>query len=88
MLATAQTNTPRSSSNYEAANWSLWLLENPLQIKTEAPPAAANTKSEILLIRDRMGKLDAQKLEQIKYWNSGLYLPLEPDRTRSHQSEA
>ena len=74
MLATAQTSTPRSSSNYEAANWSTWLLENPQQIKTEAPPAAAQTKSELHLIQGRMSKLDAKKLEQIKYWNAGRLL--------------
>ncbi len=71
MIATGQTSSPRPSSTYEAANWSMWLLDNPQLVIIEAPPSAAKTKLEIQLVKDRMSKLDTKKMEQIRYWNSG-----------------
>ena len=63
IIATAQ--------NYEAANWKTWLLDNPQQIKIVAPPAVADTKVELQLIKLQMKKLDEKKLAAIKYWDAG-----------------
>ncbi|MDB5231800.1 MAG: phosphatase family protein [Chitinophagaceae bacterium] len=69
--AIAQTSTTRKPANYEAANWKTWLLDNPQQITTIAPPGAAQSQAEIKLIKQQMSKLDDKKLVEIKYWNSG-----------------
>jgi membrane-associated phospholipid phosphatase len=58
-------------ANYEAANWKTWYLENPQQIKVAAPPSAAQSKSELQTIKQAIGRLDANKTEQIKYWDAG-----------------
>ncbi|MDP9229671.1 MAG: phosphatase PAP2 family protein [Bacteroidota bacterium] len=71
IVATAQTDSPRQSANYEAANWKTWFLDNPQQITVVAPPAAAQSKAELQSIKQRMAKLDAKKMEQIKYWDAG-----------------
>ncbi len=71
IVAKPQTNSPRPSANYEAAGWKTWLLDNPQQITTVAPPAAAQSKAEIQFIKQRMAKLDEKKLGEIKYWNAG-----------------
>jgi len=68
IAATAQT-AQRQSPNYEAANWNTRLLDNPEQIVTAAPPATS--KTELQLIKQRMAKLDAKKMEEIKYWDAG-----------------
>jgi membrane-associated phospholipid phosphatase len=60
-----------TAQNYEAANWKTWLLDNPQQIAIAAPPAIAQTKAEIQLIKQQMSKLDEKKLAEIKYWNAG-----------------
>ncbi len=59
------------SANYEAANWKTRLLDNPQQITVAAPPAAAQAKTELQLIKKGMGKLDEKKMAEIKYWNAG-----------------
>jgi len=71
IVATAQTDLPRQSGNYEAANWKTWLLDNTQQIMIDAPPAPAQSKAELQSIKQRMGKLNEKKLEEIKYWNAG-----------------
>jgi membrane-associated phospholipid phosphatase len=71
MVATAQTNSPRQSANYEAANWTTRLIDNPKQIAIVAPPTAAQSKAELQSIKQEMGKLDEKKLTVIKYWNAG-----------------
>ncbi|HUS03700.1 MAG TPA: phosphatase PAP2 family protein [Chitinophagaceae bacterium] len=69
-VAMAQTNVSRHAVNYEAANWKTWLLDNPQQI-TIAPPPAAQSKVELQSIKQVMARLDAKKMEQIKYWDAG-----------------
>lgn len=59
------------SANYEAANWNTWFLDNPGQIKMAAPPPATQTKAELQTIKQRMGTIDAKKLQEIKYWDAG-----------------
>jgi membrane-associated phospholipid phosphatase len=71
IVAIAQTDLPRQSGKYEAANWKTWLLDNTQQIIIDAPPAAAQSKAELQSIRQGMDKLDEKKLEKIKYWNAG-----------------
>jgi membrane-associated phospholipid phosphatase len=71
IVATAQTNSTRQSANYEAANWKTWLLDNPQQIMIAAPPTAAQSKAELQIIKQKMGKLDEKKLAEIKYWDAG-----------------
>src|SRR5260221_9484204 len=71
IVAKTQMKSPRTSANYEAAGWKTWLLDNPQQITTVAPPAAAQSKAEIQFIKQRMAKLDEKKLGEIKYWNAG-----------------
>ena len=71
IVATAQMNTPRQSLNYEAANWKIWLLDNPQQIKVAAPPTVAGSKTELQSIKQRMATVDEKGLTQIKYWNAG-----------------
>jgi membrane-associated phospholipid phosphatase len=71
IVATAQMDASHQPANYEAANWTVWLLDNPQQITVVAPPAAAQSKAELQMIKERMAKLDSKKIEQIKYWDAG-----------------
>jgi membrane-associated phospholipid phosphatase len=71
MVATTQTNSPRQSANYEAANWKTWLIDNPQQLVLAAPPTAIQSKAELQSIKQGMAKLDAKKLLEIKYWDAG-----------------
>lgn len=75
MLATtflnAQSAAGKQNANYEAANWQTKLLDNPQQITVAAPPNATQTKMELQTIKQAMKKLDAKKLEAIKYWDAG-----------------
>jgi membrane-associated phospholipid phosphatase len=61
----------RQSANYEAANWKTKLLDNPKQITIDAPPAVAQSKAELQLIKQRIAKLDKNKMTEIKYWDAG-----------------
>jgi len=71
IVATAQMDLSRQPVNYEAANWSTRLIDNPQQIVIVAPPAAAQSKAELQSIKQRMSKLDEKKLAEIKYWDAG-----------------
>ena len=78
IIATAQTNSPAQSASlpagqagYEAASWKTRLLDNPGQITIAAPPTAAQSKTELQIIKQRVAALDDKKREQIKYWNAG-----------------
>ena len=71
MVATAQTNLPRQTANYEAATWKTWLLDKQQQIMIVAPPLTAQSKIELQSIKQGMGKLDEKKLTAIKYWDAG-----------------
>lgn len=68
IVATAQTD---QSANYEAAKWDTKLLDNPGQIVAAAAPSAAQSKAELQSVKQRLAKLDDQKLAEIKYWNAG-----------------
>jgi membrane-associated phospholipid phosphatase len=70
IFASAQMNLSRQSANYEAANWKIWLLDNP-QIKTVAPPSAAQAKVELQTLRQGTKMLDEKRLAAIKYWDAG-----------------
>ena len=70
IVAMAQTSSLHQSARYEAANWKTWLLDTP-QLTVVAPPAAAQTKAELQLIKQGMATLDEKKLAQIKYWDAG-----------------
>ena len=69
--AMAQGNASRSLANYEAANWKTWLLDNPQQVETSAPPNGAQSKAELQTIKQRISKVDGKKLTEIKYWDAG-----------------
>ena len=71
IVATGQASAPQKSANYEAANWNTRLLDNPQQIMTVAPPGVAQSKAELQNIKQRLSKLDAKKLREIKYWDAG-----------------
>ncbi|HMK18793.1 MAG TPA: phosphatase PAP2 family protein [Chitinophagaceae bacterium] len=71
IVVMAQMNSLHRSTNYEAANWKTWLLDNPQKIITVAPPPDAQTKAELQFIKQEMTKLDEIKLMEIKYWNAG-----------------
>jgi membrane-associated phospholipid phosphatase len=71
IVVMAQPNVPHQSANYEAANWKTWLLDNPQQITVVAPPAPAQSKTELQSIKEGMAKLDEKKMGQIKYWDAG-----------------
>jgi len=71
MATTAQTSVKQPAANYEAAAWKTKMLDNPQQITVAPPPTAADSKTELQTIKKGMGKLDAKKLEAIKYWNAG-----------------
>jgi membrane-associated phospholipid phosphatase len=70
-IASAQMNPTRNSANYEAANWKTWLLDNPQQIRSAAPPTAAQSKAELHSVKEGLKKLDEKKLGEIKYWDAG-----------------
>jgi membrane-associated phospholipid phosphatase len=57
--------------NSAAANWKTILLDNPQSISLAAPPSAAQTKSEIAEVKDRLNKMTEKKLTEIKYWDAG-----------------
>ena len=69
--AMAQGDPSRSSANYDAANWKLWLLDNPQQIVVSAPPNGAQSKTELQTVKQRISKVDEKKLKEIKYWDAG-----------------
>ncbi len=69
--AMAQGDASRASASYEAANWKLWLLDNPQQIAVSAPPGSAQSKAELQSVKQRIGKVDGKKLAEIKYWDAG-----------------
>jgi membrane-associated phospholipid phosphatase len=69
--AMAQVQVSRSSANYEAANWTPWLLDNPEQIKIAPPPTTAQSKAELQSVKQRLSKVDAKKVQEIKYWDAG-----------------
>jgi membrane-associated phospholipid phosphatase len=71
VVATAQTAVPHPSVNYEAANWKIWLIDNPQQITITAPLTIAQSKAELQLVKQAISKLDDKKLAAIKYWNAG-----------------
>jgi membrane-associated phospholipid phosphatase len=71
IVVMAQMNSLHRSTNYEAANWKTWLLDNPQKIITVPPPPDAQTKAELQFIKQEMTKLDEIKLMEIKYWNAG-----------------
>src|SRR5690242_2974507 len=70
VTAIAQVDS-RQSTNYEAANWKTWLLDNPQEITVPAPPNSAQSKAELQLLKQRISKVDAQKMKEIKYWDAG-----------------
>src|SRR5258706_3776500 len=69
VAATAIAQGP--SANYDAANWKLWLLDNPQQIAVSAPPNGAQSKTELQSVKQRISKVDMKKLAEIKYWDAG-----------------
>ena len=71
LFASAQSGSKGPSTNYEAANWKILLLENSQQIAIKAPPSVAQSKKELESIKERMVKLDKKKISEIKYWNAG-----------------
>jgi membrane-associated phospholipid phosphatase len=71
IIAMAQTNIPRQSANYEAANWTTWLLDKPQEIIIAAPPTAIQSKTELQTVQQAMSSLDEKKLKAITYWNAG-----------------
>lgn len=58
LIVTAQINAQRQGANYEAANWKIWMLDNPQQIRIVAPPTAVQSKAELQTIRQGMANLD------------------------------
>src|SRR3982750_465646 len=68
-FVTAQTNTGHPSTNYEAANWKLWLLDSAQKITITAPPA--QSKAELQNIKRIMSQNTEKDLAEIKYWNAG-----------------
>ncbi len=69
--AMAQGHASRPPANYEAANWKIWLLDNPQQIAVSAPPNRAQSKTELQSVKQRISKVDEEKLTEIKYWDAG-----------------
>ncbi len=70
-IVTTLTAIVAMAQNYEAANWKTWLLDDPQQIISVAPPTVVQSKAELQLIKQAMGKVDGKKLAEIKYWNAG-----------------
>lgn len=70
-IAMAQTIAQHPAANYEAANWSTWLLDNAQQITIPAAPTVAQSQSELKAVKQGLSKLDEKKLSEIKYWNAG-----------------
>ena len=64
-------NLPTGQAGYEAASWKTWLLDKPEQITIAAPPSVAQSKTELQTIKQRISKLDAKKIAEIKYWDAG-----------------
>jgi membrane-associated phospholipid phosphatase len=71
MVGSTQTAQPLHSANYEAANWSTWIVDNPQQITIDAPPSIDVSQVELKTIKKRMANVDEKKLAEIKYWDTG-----------------
>ncbi|MFZ6009827.1 MAG: phosphatase PAP2 family protein [Bacteroidota bacterium] len=71
LTAMGQTEVSRNAANYDAANWKLWLLDNPAQIIVSAPPNSAQSKTELQSVKQRVGAVDEKVLTTIKYWDAG-----------------
>lgn len=69
----SQLKTPAThkGANYEAANWKIMLLDHPELIKTTAPPGKDQSRTELQKVKQQVAKVDAQKLQEIKYWDAG-----------------
>jgi len=59
------------AQQYEAANWKTWLLDNATPITIAAPPTAAQSKTEIQLLKQKINTLNEKQMAQIKFWNAG-----------------
>ena len=70
VMANAQ-QQQNAVNNYEAANWKIWLIDNPQQISIAAPPDATQSKVELKLLKQQMSKLNASGTAAIQYWNAG-----------------
>ncbi|MCW3086627.1 MAG: phosphatase family protein [Sediminibacterium sp.] len=71
MVAISQTETSRAAANYEAANWTTWLLDQPQQIAIATAPSVAQSKVELEIVKQRLANLDAKKRSDIQYWDAG-----------------
>jgi membrane-associated phospholipid phosphatase len=67
----AQTAGNKPVANYEAASWKIRELDNPEKITISAPPGAAQSKTELELVKQNLKNPDASKLALIKYWDAG-----------------
>lgn len=71
LVTTAAIAQKKGTANYEAAKWELKLLDHPEQIVIDAAPSAAQSRSELQTIKQRVKKLDDKRLSDIAYWNAG-----------------
>lgn len=71
MIMLVATSAIAQPVSYEAANWKLWLLDNPQELALAAPPTNAQSKAELQTIKQRINLVDAQQLKEIKYWDAG-----------------
>jgi membrane-associated phospholipid phosphatase len=69
--ALGQNDRVSPASHYEAAKWNTWMIANPQEVKIAPPPDAAQSKIEIVTIRNSIAVLDDKKLAAIKYWDAG-----------------
>ncbi len=72
LLATGNMSTVYSQTSYnDASGAKTWFVSNTSQISVAAPPDAAKTKAELLIVKQQLAKADEKKLKEIIYWNAG-----------------
>src|SRR5688572_16596587 len=67
----AQKDGTIETSLYEAAKWKTKLIDDPASIKVAPPPVASQLQQELKEVKQLLSKLDAKKMEQIRYWDAG-----------------
>ncbi len=71
MFARSQTSVKMNYANDEAASWPTYFLNNANGITIAPPPGQDASKAEIQIVKQKVAKVNAAKLKEIKYWDAG-----------------
>src|SRR5579872_6291832 len=67
----AQTRPSAGQIEPDARLWQTWVLAYASDQRPAAPPDRAESKRELLLVREATANPDAAAAQQLAYWNAG-----------------